>query len=282
MEDNISKLKEQIDFYNKRYKILQDEIPKFNYYIADDMIETFRKFAETNEQLAHLRNYPESLRKSNGQIIFTIDNREFIILINKSQFNDTKDYIHTIIHEYTHVLDYFKYMNENNIINFDKFIKKKIFYAVYLWTEYRARVLGTKNFYESYIFKEYKNIKGNKSAIKEFVNTQIQPHIDRLLNELSEFEENKRNPKLPTRGTFIRAMYNITQHFARFFVFYYFGVNVLQKPNFPIDELYRLFGDRINDYYKVLSNYNFYNKEKFDFEKLDKIIDDIYKYTLEH
>lgn len=281
MDDNKSKLKEQIDFYNKKYKISEDEIPNFEYYIANDMIEIFKKFAETEEQLAQLKNYPESIKGMNGTIVFTRDNRNFIIIINKSQFNTNKDYIHTILHEYTHVLDYYRYMRENNIINTDNLFEDKYGETIYIWSEYHARVIGTINYYECYVFKEF-NLEGNKSAIKEFIDMQVQQHIERLLSELSEFEKNKKNPMLSAKGTFLRAMYNITQHFARFFVFYNFGVSVLQDSNFPIDELYRLFGDKIIDYYKILVEYNIYNKENIDLESLYNIINDIYKYTWEH
>lgn len=264
MKDNMCKLKDQIEFYNTKYEIPQDKIPEFDYYIADDMIGTFKQFAETKDQIAQLEKYPDSIN-GNGCIVFTIDNRNFTIIINNNQFNGNDDYIHTILHEYTHVLDYSRYMKENDISNFDNFLLNKHSDAFYLWTEYHARLIGTDNYYK-YITQSY-DINFDEQLLYKF---------EQLGKELSQFEQNK--------IAFLKVMYNVTQHFARFSVFANYGVNPLGNLKFPKNQLENLLSTNIIEYNKLLFSNSTYDKIKVNdnLDELSNIVDNIQKYTWEH
>lgn len=156
LKDKEYKFGKLIDLYNDYFQIYTKEIPKFSYRIADDMVETFKQLAETEEQIAQWKKYSDKIRKNNGTVVFTRDNRLFIILVNENLFNDktlrkNDEYVHTVTHEYTHLLDYYKYMKENNINNYDEFLKDKYSDVFYLWAEYHARFISTKIYYKHII-----------------------------------------------------------------------------------------------------------------------------------
>lgn len=270
MDKNKVKLNQYIDAYNVKYNILDEDVPQFDCLITDDMVGAFRKFAETEEQLRE----QSEIMNLNGTVIFTKDNRSYLIVVNKNQFNEGNDYIHTIFHEYTHVLDYHSYMKANCICNFDKLIESKYIDAFYLWTEYHARYIGTENYYNhqlnsNQIFDE---------DMRQFITEQTEAKFEQLNKELQEFLENKQNPKLMTHNNFLNVMYNVTQHFARFSAFKKYGVNALDNASFPISYLEHSLSIDILEYNKLLESSNNCNK-LFELKKLSLLIDKIYKYT---
>ena len=266
-----NELRKQIKSYNNKYKVLQKEIPEIDYCNTSDMLETFGKFAETKEQLTQFKSCPERISTFNGFTMFTNENRKFTILVNNNQFNSNKDYIHTVTHEYTHVLDYYKYMKENAIQNFDDMMQTKYGNTIYLWSEYHARLRGTEVYYKEYVFKK---LVTGQCQIRNCLNGELKSKLQDIDSELIWFENNKNNFTLPIKDVVTMAMYNLTQHFGRFDAWkQWININ-----NFPNERIIELFSPYIVEYYTLLSKSKDYYHLKINLEDLHNALNKIYEY----
>lgn len=267
-------LKECINIYNNEYIVSNKDVPIIEIIIADDMLYYTKKYAETEEQKAQIKNHPKSIENNNGLVVPTLNNNKYYILINKKAFNNINDYIHTIFHEYTHVLDYYKFIRNKNLLNFDWLIKDVYMDAFYIWSEYHARLIGTRAFYKEY----FNNIK--IFNIESLLNNQLKGYFKYLNNQLNDFKI-KLNTKgmLSFNANYIKIMYEIAQYFGRFALYKEYGVDALTIEEFPKNELINIFGDKILGLYDILLKSNDYSDAVKKLNEITYIIEQIGKDT---
>ncbi|HHX60605.1 MAG TPA: hypothetical protein GX707_07820, partial [Epulopiscium sp.] len=168
------------------------------------------------------------------------------ILISNNAVDDDALFVGTIIHELTHIHDYYDFAKHNGIEDLKAIQGMPNFSGLYFWSEFHARRTGYY-FYRK-IYKSFVNDSlSTEDEIKHIKKTECPFQFDYLKNELSKNENN------PTQ-----FLYSIMQFLGRYSVWQDLFPEVFNKGTLP-GELVASFDNRITDIYDFL-----YNNSTFD------------------
>ena len=122
--------------------------------------------------------HPEDVERNRGLTIppRTTDEK-FTIVIKQEYFwesvkNQDWQWVGTLTHEMTHVLDYINYVKMNGLDNFD-IVQRELFYRPFvLWTEFHARATGYL-FIRQFVFGDKYNDKYDKAQTDYILQTEL-------------------------------------------------------------------------------------------------------------
>lgn len=159
------------EFAEQTYKmyLLEENIstplPLNNIYFVEDMIQAVSKL---QPQLLEQAGFDkEQLYNCGGHTLLFPDNTATILIKKDSKMNNFL-WIGTLVHELTHVKDYFDYLKTLNENNFQSMLKNIPFWY---WTEFHARYKGFL-----YVFKLAKNLP--QDLYKKYIDDTKQRIID--------------------------------------------------------------------------------------------------------
>lgn len=192
----------------------------------------------------------------NGTLVLpTTLNEKPYILISNSTIDDSMLFISTLIHELTHIHDFYDFARYHNIEYFSDIEKDHNFYNLYFWTEFHARRNGYY-FYRK-IYKSLINDNlSREEEIKHIRETECPIQLEYLIDQLIKYENN------PTQ-----FVYSIMQFLGRFSVWQDLFPNEFNANKLP-KELLNTFGYRITSIYEFLYNQSDFEDIKDKFHEL--------------
>lgn len=142
----------------------------------------------------HLIN-SEDVERNRGLTIppKTIDEK-FTIVIKQDYFwesakNQDWQWVGTLTHEMTHVLDYINYAKINDLDNYDAAQREWVHRPFVLWTEFHARATGYF-FMRRFIFGEKYNDKGDKEQTDNILQKELPFQINWFSQQYETANEN--------------------------------------------------------------------------------------------
>ncbi len=118
---------------------------KINVYFSDDINADILKYLQREKSINVFKNNDNSVYNA---IALPYENKGFNIIVNNEKFHE----ITTIIHETTHIIDYYEFMVLFNNSRID-IENHKLYNAFCLYSEFNARFEAHK-FYLSFLFDE--------------------------------------------------------------------------------------------------------------------------------
>lgn len=222
---------------------------------TDDLYKRRLELAINEKDIANVEKGKSFISGLNGTLVLpTTSNEKPHILISNSTIDDSMLFISTIIHELTHIHDFYDYAKHYNIECFSDIEKDDNFYNLYFWTEFHARRNGYY-FYRK-IYKSLINDNlSREEEIEHIRETECPFQLKYLIDQLIKYENN------PTQ-----FVYSIIQLLGRFSVWQDLFPNEFNASKLP-KELLNTFGYRITSIYEFLYNHS-------DFEDIkDKLPD---------
>lgn len=233
---------------------------EFRLEFVQDLYIRKLELATNDKEREEIISAEEFHRESNGSLAITEDVM-YILISMKTIDNERSNcqYISTIIHELTHLHDFYDFYSINNdkCSNIMEIHKCSDFPPFLMWTEYNAR----RNGY--YFYRKIMNMNNNESEkeqIEYILYKECQFHMKYLKEELIKNQNNPYN-----------FVYNIIQFIGRFSVWNDlfpsdFNVNMLPK------ELLILFDTRLVKLYEFLYINKNFNDIKYNFNELDRLL----------
>ena len=226
---------------------------------VDDLYNRRLELAKNEKDRVDVINSEEFISGFNGTMVLPlVATDKPTILIAKSAIDDNGLFIGTVIHELTHIHDYYDFAALNEILLLSKVPEHKDFSQLYQWSEYHARRYGYY-FYSKlmYSLQEPASLDDRLNYIK---NTECTFQYDYLKGQLCKYENEA-----------TQYIYNIMQFLGRYSVWQDLFPNDINENSLP-KGLLDVFGNRIIEIYKFL-----YIKKTFD-DMVDKF--DELKYLL--
>lgn len=228
---------------------------------TDDLYERRLELAFNEADINDVKDQKEFIKNLNGTLVFPArSNEKPHILISNNAIDDSMQFIGTIIHELTHIHDFYDFVNYYSIKCLRDIEKHYNFQSLYFWTEFHARKRGY------YFFRKFvKSLIQDKETVKEQVKyieeTECPFQFAYLKDELIKNENNS-----------TQFMYNIMQFLGRYSVWQDLFPDECNEYTLP-RELRDAFGDRIIDIYKFLYNHSTFEDIKDKFTKLKVKLD---------
>ncbi len=267
--------KHQIKNLYKFYKsILFNKIgkePKFTVEVTSDFKKDYyNECSKREREILDRVGIPEL----NGVVIMPqTEDLHFIILISSKSFENNQ-IIHTAIHEFTHLYDYFQYFLENGNLEIRSEEEKesKYYYEFYHWSEYHAKRLGT------YFFSilEWHRVSGENPPPDNIYSFQ---HVEFYTRNIVE-KINNSNDALITKSQdsndiFWDVYQELMSYFGRLSVFQAKDLNKYPDRDFPEELLKEVFGPKIIEMYHLLLRMDSYEsaiRNLLEFKKLKALI----------
>jgi hypothetical protein len=177
---------------NNYYLITQYERIKLNLEFVDDLyarrLELDRNDKEGYEFSKDITAFIAGL---NGTIVIPQTTSEVHhVLIAKKAVNETLTFVGTLVHETTHIHDFFDFSTEFCNGNYEAIEQHDLFGVLYYWTEFHAARNG-------YLFKRdtFFQLNGINNSIEDQVDhilkTELKMHYENLLKELKKYSQDK-------------------------------------------------------------------------------------------
>ncbi len=152
-------------------------------------------------------------RHKNGKFIILIDSNYFVESVQNNDFQ----WVGTLTHEVTHVLDFIKYSKINNIENYDVIQRDMEHRPFMLWTECNSRAKGYF-FLRKYIFGDKVKDMYDRNQTEFILENELPYQINEFANGYNEANDNA-----------WQQMYVATQFLGRYFVWEKLFPNVFDK-----------------------------------------------------
>ena len=232
----------------KKFKEIPNEIDSdFKVIVTSDFKKDYYDYSSKKDQVEIDKvGVPEL----NGIVIMPdTEQLNFTVLISQKQFEDL-NYIHTLIHEFTHVYDYFQYFSEFGNVYIKGVSEKdeKYFWEFYNWSEYHAKRLGT--LYYSVIswhleYGEELPPSGKYEFVVNFYSRELEQKIRTFNESLNSMDPNRNN-------LFWELFQEIMAYYGRLSVFQGEKLDIYPDSDFPKEGLIKTFGHEIIDLYNLL------------------------------
>jgi hypothetical protein len=217
--------------------------------LTDDIFDTYflvrpdhkNKLGEELPDLHGVIVPPNSL---DGSFIILVDLNYLLSDIEKDQFG----WLGTIVHEYTHVIDFIDYAKLTGANNYDEILDKRNHYLFHMWTEFHARHHGYY-FVRKYSFENMKD----DSQIEFIFGEEMPYQIKNMVDIYSETDD------------MLKQIDALVQLFGRLSVW-----NELFPQYFTSENMKQIFNDNL----WMLYLYNFFNTH-FDLQEYLKDIDEL-------
>lgn len=227
---------------------------------VDDLYQRRLELATSEEDLNNVKKSKNIISGFNGTMVLPYKKSELPhILIAKNTISNNFAFMGTLIHELTHIYDFYDFVKENNIDLYEDVERHSSFSTFYQWSEYHARRTG---YY--YYRKFYYTLVAEEPEINEQVtyirDTECTFQLNYLIESLRKTENNS-----------TLFLYSIMQFLGRFSVWedlYPNTFNVNSLPQIIIDD----FEDRIVDLYKFLKQHSSFAVIKDQLGNLDKLL----------
>lgn len=134
------KIDQIISIYLKQFTYIKcDEIPKYSVKITDDIFHERLLLCNRQEESKALESL-DTKWNQNATTVFPDDiDPLYYIIISSKRFNKDNDYIKSLCHEFTHVIDYNEYKLKYNIMDMRKIPKENDYMSYSLLSEFNAR-----------------------------------------------------------------------------------------------------------------------------------------------
>lgn len=223
---------------------------------VDDLYKRRLELAINEKDFNNVEISKRFISGLNGTLVLpaTLNEKPYI-LISNSTIDDSMLFISTIIHELTHVHDFYDFAKYHNIIYLSDVEKIDDFKDLYFWTEFHARRRGYY-FYRKIIkgFTKDNKIKGEE--VKYIRGIESPHHLKYLKEELIKNQNNS-----------TQFLYNIMQFLGRFSVWQDLFPDQFNEDTLP-EELKNSFGYKIIDIYDFLYNHSTFEDIKYKFPEL--------------
>ena len=236
------------------YKIVNEycSINKLNdldIYIefVDDLFKRRLELSTNMIDKTNVISQRDFIKTLNGTIVLPLDFKmhKSYILVSNNVINETYQFISTIIHELTHLYDFYNFQIYNHINDTCDIENSRLFREFYFWTEFHAKRNGYQYYRKTYL-KLNNNNTNIQEQIKHIQDTECPFQIKILTEELIKYQN---NPSI--------FIYNIIQFLGRFSVWNDLFPKYFNKNTMP-NELLEAFDNRLLKLYEWLyCNTNF-------------------------
>lgn len=132
-------LRKIIKGYNSIFNIENSNIP-FTTKVVDDMFLERLNLSNSKEERIGIEKIKAELRRQNALVVSPDEkDKNFYILISNKRFNEQFDFIKSICHEYTHVIDLDNYMKLYSLTSLRKNPNIADYKSYMVLTEFQAR-----------------------------------------------------------------------------------------------------------------------------------------------
>ncbi|MDU5081219.1 hypothetical protein [uncultured Tissierella sp.] len=220
---------------------------------TDDLYKRRLELAINEKDIADVEKGKSFISGLNGTLVLpaTLNEKPYI-LISNSTIDDSMLFISTLIHELTHIHDFYDFAKYHNIEHLSQMEEVNDFRDLYFWTEFHARRKGYY-FYRKIIKGFIQDSKTKEEEAQYIMDIECPHHFKNLKEELIN---NQNNP--------IQFLYSIMQFLGRYSVWQDLFPDEFNTETLP-RELINAFEHRIIDMCNFLYNHsNFENiKDKF-------------------
>lgn len=265
----------RIESLYELYKsVVQIKIPsEFESTFVIKITSEFKKdlYLQSSEK-AKLEMDKEGVPELNGIVIMpNNEDLDFTVLISSKQFEDDQ-IVHTAIHEFTHLYDYYQYFKENGnvYIRDEKEKESKYFYEFYHWSEYHSKRLG------NLIFSIYKWHEINEKPPDGIYSFQeVKFFSENLVGKIRLFNQAQKSNSSHTSYLFWDLFIELMRYYGRLSVFQ--GKDLYKFPDekFPEEILIDTLGIECIKLYHLLLQMDTYEtamKRLMEFKELKESI----------
>lgn len=227
---------------------------------VDDLYQRRLELATSKEDFKNVIHSKSIISEFNGTMVLPYKKSEIpYILIAKNAVSDDFAFTGTLIHELTHIHDYYDFVEENSIDLYEDVEKHNLFSSFYQWSEYHAKRNGY-NYYRKFCYSFLYSEPEIKEQITYIRDTECPFQLNYFIESLRKNENNS-----------TLFLYSIMQFLGRFSVWedlFPDSFNVNRLPQIIIDT----FGDRIIDLYKFLKQHSSFTDIKEQLGILDRLL----------
>jgi hypothetical protein len=261
-----SNIKKYYEHYKKVYESLE-EIPELTDFDLTIVITSnfFKDLKSHSPEIySKIKNSIVEISTPDGILIPpNSEELKFTILFKSKIFNNDQ-YLPVMIHEFTHLFDHVRYIDDYGYIHLKNEIEKGLnFYnEFHNWTEFHSQ-RNSMVYYISFKFgKEYPK----RKHLDDLIQASCEDFkLEILIKKLNEFKRIKSLTDL-----FDEVFMRVFGDFFQTLMYYYGRASVFQNPNekdfpdkdFPKELLIQNFGSNIVDIYDLLLDMITYNNAK--------------------
>ena len=235
-----SKANEILKIYDQFFKVKQ--ICPFKVIVTENIYSTRLKLCNSESERHDVKLFGGELQNYHGLLVEPDEHDSiFYLLISNQRFDESNIYSQTVSHEYTHLIDYFEYKKNHNILNMREIQFCPDYECFSFYSEVRARFRGSVVYYamtkfdKESLFHKYQNqlvpdygeilnnnIRGNMYMLAQFygqhlavslyTNTElnlpgyiIDSHVRNLLLQI---DENITNTSIFDNYSLVSSAYN--------------------------------------------------------------------------
>lgn len=140
-EDMVQLVQGVLKLYSIAFKV--STFPHYKVIISKSIFDERLKLCQSLFERQEVYGHRDELEQLNGTMVGPEnDDRTYYLIVSEERFADQISYIGTVAHEFTHILDFAEYFEQNNIID-TRFIKNADYNFAHFYSEIRARYRGS-------------------------------------------------------------------------------------------------------------------------------------------